>query len=446
MRLYLKTKRARGFLLGCALWLLAGGLFADMRLTVEEAVELALSRNLGLERSRIDAETLRRAKDTRRNALVPGVELSTALNRANETPPAAPGESSPYTAAASVSLRLSLSPATFTGMRQAVSDYERGLISLEKAKILLELNVRKVFYALLLLEENIRLTERNILTAEKRLIQAGENYQSGLVPELDVLSARVSLENLRPALDEKIAAYEEQLGFFKMYLGLEPGQAVRAVGSIEPKMPAEFSVGDIPPSALASRPDIQELKKIRDVSLLNRDAAKQKALLPSLSLGWTYSPALADPFGPGRWNSYGNFSDGGMFTVSLSLAVDNLLPGSAARVSLAAMEDDIRKQESQILELTREAGVEIEILGRKIGKSRKTIEALLLNADLAERTYALTEEAYRQGSRELLALENAANELQNARLQIAQEKYTYITLILDLEYALGLRFGALEEK
>jgi outer membrane protein TolC len=446
MRLYEKICALRSFPLACVLCLLAGGLFAQTRLSVDQAVELALSRNLGLERGRIDTGTLRRTRDYRGNVLVPGLEAQAALNRANTAPSAMEGGPSPYTAAASLSFGISLSPATFTGMKQAVADYERGLISFENAKVLLELNVRKVFYALLLLEENIKLTRQNILTAEKRRIQAEENYRSGLVPELDALSARVSLENLRPSLDEKLIAYEEQLDLFKMYLGIEPQETVYAEGSIEPKIPPALNPGDLKPSALASRLDIQELKAIRDVSLLNRDAAKQRAFLPSLSLGWTYSPALQDPFSQGRWRYSGNFADSGMLSVSLSLALDNLFPGSAARLSLAAMEDDIKKQETQILELTRQASLEIETLCRKIDKSRKTIEALRLNETLAERTYLLTEEAYRQGSKELLTLENAANELQNARLQIAQEKYTCVTLILDLEYALGLRFGTLEEK
>ncbi|MDR1933723.1 MAG: TolC family protein [Spirochaetales bacterium] len=440
----MKKTRLCFFALACALCLLAqSGLFADTTLSVDKAVELAISRNLSLERSRIDALALKRANDSRWNVFVPGVETSAALSRANQTPPA---DSSPYTASGSVALRLSLSPATFTGMKQAAADYERGLISLEKARTLLELNVRKIFYELLLLEENIKLTWQNILTAEKRVSQAEENYRGGLVPELDSLSAKVSLENLRPSLDEQIIARQEQLDLFKMYLGIQPEENVHIAGSIEPEILPALHTESLLPTALASRLDLQELRRIRDVSILNRDTTKQSALLPVLSLGWAYSPALSDPFASGRWNSYDNFYDNGVFSVSLSLAIDNLLPGSAARNSIAALEDSIKKQDSQILELTRQAGVEIETLGKKIDKSRKTIAALLLNAQLAERTYALTEEAYRQGSRELLSLENAANELQNARFQIAREKYTCITLILDLEYALGLSFGTLKEK
>ncbi|MDR1316928.1 MAG: TolC family protein [Spirochaetales bacterium] len=442
---YLQTKYLGRFFLGCVLCLFVrGGLFADTELSLDEAVGLALSRNLGLQRSRIDTQTLKRAKDARWNVLVPGIEASAALNRVNEKPPAAQGGPSPYTAAGSVALRLSLSPATFTGMKRAVRDYERGLISLENARTLLEMDVRKAFYGLLLLEENIKLTRQNILTAEKRWLQADENYRNGLVPELDSLSAKVSLENLRPTLDEEIIAWQEQLELFKEYLGIEPDENVRITGSIEPALLPDLDTRPFRASALALRPDIQELRRIRDVSILNRDMAKQSALLPSLSLGWAYSPALTDPFSSGRWNSRDNFADSGMFTVSLSLAIDNLFPGSPARVSIAALEDDIQKQESRILEFTRQAGVEIETLGRKIHKSRQTIEALLLNEELAQRTYTLTEEAYRQGSKELLTLENAAGELQSARLHIVREKYTCITLILDLEYALGLRFGTLE--
>jgi outer membrane protein TolC len=440
----------RHLVLGCLLFAITPGAASAegtvRELSVEQAVELAVNRNLSLERSRIDTRTLERAKDLRWNVLVPGIEASASLARENEAMTMPDGSAFRYSAAGSAGLRLSLSPANFTEMKQAVSNYERGLVSFENAKVLLELNVRKIFYGLLLLEENIKLAEQNIATAEKRFAQAQTGYKNGLVPELDALSAKVSLENLRPSLDEKTASLYEQLGVFKMYLGIDPAERVRVTGSIEPRMLAEPDADSLVPGALASRLDIEELKRAKAASVLGRDAAWQRAMLPELSLGWAYSPSLADPFEKSRWKQRDNFQDGGVFSISLSLAIDNLFPGSAARAGIAALDDSIKKQESRILELSRQAAVEIETLGKKIETSRKIIAALLLNAELAEKAYALTEDAYQQGSRELLALENAGDELQNARLQIVREKYNYITLIWDLEYALGLRFGTLKQE
>jgi outer membrane protein TolC len=435
-----ESRRARQFAVVCILlWVFAvsGAARADTTLTVDQAVEMALSRNLSLERAGIDAAALKRVKDTRWNVLVPGIETSVSLNRANESP--SPLDSGyRYTAAGSAGLRLTLSPADFTGMKQAVTDYERGLISFENARTLLELSVRKVFYGLLLVRENRDLVRQNILTAEKRMLQAEANYKNGLVPELDALSARVSLENLRPSLDQETAVFEEQLGLLKMYLGIDPAENVFVEGSITPNLSADFSAVSASPSRL----DIQELIRIKTVTILARDAARQRAFLPQLSLGWAYSPALANPFPQERWKK-DNLQDGGIFTVALSLSLDNLLPGSAARNSIAAFDEAIQKQESQILELSRQTVTETETLKKKIEISRKTIAALELNTQLAEKTYALTEEAYRQGTRELLVLENAGNELQNARLKTAQEKYNFITLILDLEYTLGEKPGTL---
>jgi len=56
---------------------------------------------------------------------------------------------------------------------------------------------------------------------------------------------------------------------------------------------------------------------------------------------------------------------------------------------------------------------------------------------LAERAYELALEAYNVGSRELLEVRNAEQDLQDARLQLLQEKSAYTAALLDLEYALN---------
>jgi outer membrane protein TolC len=454
------------FLFGIFFVFLAGAVFGENDLTIDQAVDLALRRNLGLDRALIDASAKKRTRDNMWNVLVPDVEAAVTLSRSNDAgtasgllPSAANPVSggvydevvyyskglSPYNLAGSLSFRLDLSPATFTGMKLAVSEYEKGLVSLENTKAVLELNVRKAFFGLLLLEENINLLEQNIKTAEKRYSQAAVNYKNGLVPEVDMLSAKVSLENMRPSLDEQIIYYEEQLGNFKLFLGLDPAVKIGISGSVEPQIDAPDL--DKPASAgLTSRLDIQELFKTRDSTVLSKKAAREQNLLPKLSLSWTYSPYLADPFASSGWKSLDNIRDTGVFAVSVSVPIDNLLPNSSARENIALLGDSLKKQESQILESTRKAVIEAETISRKLEKSRKAIDALQLNAALAQRTYELTEEAYLQGAKELLTLENAANELQSAKIKIVQEKYNYITLILDLEYALGVKFGTVEKK
>ena len=71
-----------------------------------------------------------------------------------------------------------------------------------------------------MLEENIKLTEQNIQAAMTRYDQARGNYRSGLVDEFAMLSAQITVESLKPILEEIRNGYQTALLSFKMTLGL----------------------------------------------------------------------------------------------------------------------------------------------------------------------------------------------------------------------------------
>jgi outer membrane protein TolC len=65
------------------------------------------------------------------------------------------------------------------------------------------------------------------------------------------------------------------------------------------------------------------------------------------------------------------------------------------------------------------------------------MEVLELNVRLAEKAYELAEKGFATGALERLELDDADNKLSSARNQVLRSKFTYITTLLDLEYAVG---------
>ena len=114
-----------------------------------------------------------------------------------------------------------------------ILDYEAELIDYEEAKKLLERNVRKAFYSLILAQESIKLAEMELATAVRNYEQTVKNYEAGLVPRLQVLSAQVAAENQRPTLESKKISYTTALMSFKMLLGLESEDEIILEGSID---------------------------------------------------------------------------------------------------------------------------------------------------------------------------------------------------------------------
>jgi len=58
----------------------------------------------------------------------------------------------------------------------------------------------------------------------------------------------------------------------------------------------------------------------------------------------------------------------------------------------------------------------------------------------------MTLNAYNHGSKDLLTLQNSADSLLSAKINLMQQKYTLISAVLDLENTLGIPFGSLGTK
>ncbi|HOX12959.1 MAG TPA: TolC family protein [Spirochaetia bacterium] len=414
------------------------------KMTVEEAVAVARDGNLGLVSPRIAAEGKRRADALAWNNFLPTVDVSGTLGRWNvDQSSMILGPVPRWSLSASFSAQLMLNLALFEGVKSLRADYEAGLISYAQAEARLERDVRKSFYNLLLLEENMKLMEEQIEAARRRYEQARANYRAGTAPELSMLQAQVAYENLKPALQEMRIGYQAARDAFAMTLGLPRGTEVQPAGKIEPAY-AKLDADAMIASGLSSRLDIQSLVKSLESLQIAETGLKYRLWTPNLILGWNLDPAFSgdpwadDLFDGDRWSQRS-----GMFRATLSMRLNGLLPFTQDGQQLAELRDQRESLRANLAQALRGAEMEIDGLVRRLEKSRTSHTALELNAGLAERAYRLSEEAYRAGAADLLDVQNAELELRKARLELLKEDYTYVTALLDLEYAVGARFGSL---
>jgi len=71
---------------------------------------------------------------------------------------------------------------------------------------------------------------------------------------------------------------------------------------------------------------------------------------------------------------------------------------------------------------------------RYLEKARTSIQSKEVNVKIAERTYNLALESYYAGGIDLLEVKDTEQELEQARINLLQEKYNYLAGLLDLEY------------
>jgi outer membrane protein TolC len=395
-------------------------------MTVDEAVAIALDKNLGLERSSLEIAGKKRTSDRSWNSLLPSVNASAGLSHPSSVTGSVSPEQNGWTPGVSLSASMSLSTAVIENIKKAKADYEAGLLSHELAGQELELQVRKLFYQILLLEANSELASQSLESAQARYEESSALAKVGQSSRLDELSARVDLENQRPKVRSAETLYANALDSFKAVLGIEQETGLVLQGSLE--------YADAAVTGDASSGESLEMAALRQgIKALEtqRKAAWHEAYIPSLRLSWNANPLYRNE----SWND-----NAGSFSISLGINIDNFLPWSAVRTQLDALDDSIQSSQLQLAESLRNREDRIRQYERTINQTTETIEALRLNVELAESTYAMYEEAYRQGAADYQSLRNAGDSLSQAKYQIQQEYYTLIAAVLDLEKELNVAF------
>lgn len=451
-------------------------------LTVDDAVKYAVTNSKTLKSAAIDLEIKKRQKETAWNVFIPSVSVTGTMSRSNEVTDSSKAmssmlnpifsslsgmsktlnglthgmypaidypqitspeveESDHWKAVGGISAQLNLNAALLNGIKATKANYEAGLISWEQSVKQTERDVKKMFYALLLQQENLSLQQAMLTNAKERWDQADINYHNGLVPELSVLQAQVAYENRKPSILEMEQSVKQQLDTFAFLLGLPYGTKIVLSGEINPEFHT-FDAADLTAKYASSRLDIQSLAKSIDMLKISLSASKVQTYTPSLSLAYSFQPLVLDV--TENWFDDDNNMDNGSFSVTIAFNLSNLLPFSSASQNIKNTQDNIAKAEVGLGTLMQSAEMEIHTLVDKLNKSQVAISANNMNIDLAQKAYDMTYTAYLNGAKELLDVKDAESQLNQAQLGMVSEKFTYVTALLDLEYAINKPLDAIK--
>jgi len=444
---------------------------AHVRVSLNEAVNLAIKNNLSLESSRTSLSTKKRASDLSWNQFIPNLTVAGILSRDNEVntvsgmapvdlstiiptmPPNTLYAVHPYSVDApqwhivgNIQMSLTVSAAMFENMNRLRIDYEGGLISYDKAKAQLERDVRKAYHNILLLQENIALMRGSYANVERQVQMAQANYNAGLAPELTLLQARVARENMRPVIDQVENGMKLSLAQFAMFLGLSYDTDFELEPLTEDIGFVSLDVIDTISKASNEKPDIKELRHTI-LMLQSARRAQLYALTPSLTLSWNSSSAfIKDPWSDSWFDSNDDWKKSGSFSLTFALRLHSLIPFSTDYQGIKNIDDQIKTATIGLAQMVN--GTEIEVYNTVLSleKTRINTKAQEETVSLAEQSFRLTEEAYRAGLQDYFQVQNAEQSLRQARVQLLEQQFNYLNGLIDLEYSLGVPFGTLSER
>jgi len=420
-----------------------------VNLTIYEAVDYALEHSHSLKTADIDLEIKERAGKNAWNVLLPTVQATGTLNRTTDIssnlsgtntmmklhglPEIEETESMKWTGIASLSVDWNFSLAMIQQIRAAKAGYEAGKISYEQSLVETEVNVKKLFYRLLLQQENLNLQKTTLENSRRRMVQAEANFKNGMVPELSMLQAQVTYQNKSPEV-------AQQLDTFAFLLGLPVGTDIVLQGSIEP-----FYV-DLHYDTLIERYgnnslDLQSIDKNIEQRQRNLDALNLSTYTPFFNLSYGFKPMLTDflDADKGGFPTGGDWTDSGSISFTIGWNLTNILPFSSNRQQakdLQANLDKLKVSREMLLEkqkMTVRKSVDTLI------QAREQIQSMNRSITLAQRSYDMTVRAYRNGTRELLDVRDAEDQLNTAKFGLAKQKFNYISALLDLETTLNTK-------
>ena len=419
------------------LLLLLFPLSALSAITLEEALQLGRANNLSLASTSIDVNAAKRDVDTSWNLFIPSLSLS--LSNAGGGPvfnaaTTLMGASSATNRGLSVglSVSLTLNPAVKSQMDSYQIGYQIQQVSYEQAKAEVERTITKLFYYLLMEEQNIAVQQANLELAQKQYEEVTLKYEQGFASELEVLTSQLARERLKPSLQQATNQYASNLLSLKAMLGMELDEELSVEGEI-PALIKELEVQDLK----------EYLQKSYSIALLDLNMAQlrttidlnsQQALLPTIMIKGTYEMSLWNEMNP-----VSDFSDSSMYTIALSIPLDGFIPNSRTKVGLAKLDDSLQKLALQRQQAVKQ--LEVSVVGKVQNLNMLSSQAQLAqqSLELTEKVYIMNHIQYESGYIGSVALEEAQNNLLGARQQVLSLQFQYVSSLIDLIYDLNIQ-------
>jgi len=388
------------------------------RLSLPEAVTLALERNFGLLAS-ADAERTARLR----------VGSSAAAFHPQLVPRYARGESEsafgldltqklPWTGASleararylttplgplgdrASDLTLRLTQPLLRGFGEATTRYDllnaqRALQGQERSLVLarqsLMVEVTAAFYQVARQRRLLEVARQSRRRGEELRAASAARMQVGLASRLDVLRAELQAAQAGESAVAAQAALDTALEQFRLLLGLSPGEPVEPAeveletASVAPSEPVEVLIA----RALENRLELQEARDGVGDAERSRALARQN-LLPQLDLG---VEVVRVGFGTSLSDAFRRYDQRASVFVSTSYPVER----TADRSALAGAQIDLAARERSVVERQLTIEGEVRAAVRNLERIGKSIELQQQSVELAEQQQRLANLRYQRG-------------------------------------------------
>jgi outer membrane protein TolC len=404
-----------------------------LALSLEDAVKQGLENNLNLKKSRIDLATAEYSANRLWAEVFPAINatLGTTYSSALFSGDGFQADRDAAGFNASFGITLGLNAGIPYAMKNIKLAYQTRLLNYADARNQLEIQITKNFYSLITDRDNLASLEYTLQLAQRQYERDDIAFRNGLIGELTLMQSRLGLENARYNLSAARSVYANRMGDFFSLLGITPDAETTLEGTIAITK-VETDPEQLIREHLPQRPDIvsrrQEIERLEN-------AEKQSALsakAPSINLSAQWRSSNFDPF-----------ADTLSGSATLTIPIDPWIPGTGRNQSVQTAKRSVEKARLDLQSAEDAAAIQIRSLAENLRNSWDGIEIVRLSLSVAERGQELTEQGFRNDTVESLRLEDARNNMVNARQRLLQAELSYLNMVLDISAALNINWKEL---
>ena len=210
------------------LCLAATGTFAavaQMRLTLDQALDLALSENPTIKVAEMEVQRYDYVKRQTWGGLLPQVSVTGQVNHSFIVQQMSKGFSlgnDPYTTLSGAvdALVPLFAPQVYRMMKMNDKQMATAVEAARSSRITLTAEVKKAFYNIRLAEQSLDVLRESQATVQRTVDDTSVQYENGLTSEYDLLTAQVQLSNLKPSILQTENSIRIAKLMLKMYLSI----------------------------------------------------------------------------------------------------------------------------------------------------------------------------------------------------------------------------------
>ena len=414
---------------------------AQNKITLDEAIEIALSESNTIKIAEMTIEKTGYAQKGAYSALYPNISASGSYQRTLKKQVMSMefmGEEQSFPVGTNNNVSAGLSAAMplvnaqlWQSLKLSALDVELAIEQARSSRISMVSQVKQAFYAVLLAKEAYNVYKEVYDNAQKNFEDVEKKYKVGKASEFEYLRAKVNANNAEPEVYSAENAVVLAIWQLKAIMGVDLATEIDVIGALS-DYANEMTVSLASSETVSFENNTNLLQLQLQDEMLSRTIKMTKyQYIPTLSASFSYNyMAMGNTFNM-NWNPYS--------IVALSLNIP-IFDGFAKHNNIRQYQKTQDILRLNIEDVERNLNIALENYRDKMNTSVKRYTAAETTLEMAQKSYNISEKMYELGKATLVELNDAQVALTQAQLTMSQAIYQYMTNKAAIDELMGVEY------